>query len=139
MRPPPRSTRTDTLFPYTTLFRAYGYVARKWARPPHPRETGEFGGLLMKRFLATTFAVALGAGAFAASGSGDAAAAEQRFISIGPGGVTGVYYPTGGSLYRLVNKKRKAHGTRCSVASNGGSTYKRNTNRAGGLECGGAP
>src|SRR3546814_7087622 len=23
LRPPPRSTRTDTLFPYTTLFRAY--------------------------------------------------------------------------------------------------------------------
>src|SRR3546814_18790687 len=25
IRPPPRSTRTDTLFPYTTLFRSRGY------------------------------------------------------------------------------------------------------------------
>src|SRR3546814_6135371 len=86
---------------------SYGYVARKWARPPHPRETGEFGGLLLKRFLATTFSVAPGAGAFAASGSGDAAAAEQRFLSIGPGWVLGVYYPNGGALCRLVNKNSK--------------------------------
>src|SRR3546814_2291780 len=28
IRPPPRSTRTDTLFPYTTLFRSSGQVAR---------------------------------------------------------------------------------------------------------------
>src|SRR3546814_17765170 len=28
IRPPPRSTRTDTLFPYTTLFRSF-------AMPPH--------------------------------------------------------------------------------------------------------
>src|SRR3546814_15914991 len=27
-RRPPRSTRTDTLFPYTTLFRSYDYGAR---------------------------------------------------------------------------------------------------------------
>src|SRR3546814_5029060 len=25
IRPPPRSTRTDTLFPYTTLFRSFDY------------------------------------------------------------------------------------------------------------------
>src|SRR3546814_13022986 len=28
-RPPPRSTRTDTLFPYTTLFRSSGSPARE--------------------------------------------------------------------------------------------------------------
>src|SRR3546814_5505170 len=28
IRRPPRSTRTDTLFPYTTLFRSEGVVAR---------------------------------------------------------------------------------------------------------------
>src|SRR3546814_16519944 len=31
IRRPPRSTRTDTLFPYTTLFRSPG-VASVWAR-----------------------------------------------------------------------------------------------------------
>src|SRR3546814_7567230 len=35
IRRPPRSTRTDTLFPYTTLFRSSGLVARaggRWSR-----------------------------------------------------------------------------------------------------------
>src|SRR3546814_6578454 len=90
----------------------------------------------MKRVLGMTFACAFGACAFAASGSGDAAAAEQRFISIGTGGVTGVYYPTGGAICRLVNKNRKEHGIRCSVESTGGSTYNVNTIRAGELEFG---
>src|SRR3546814_10327166 len=31
IRRPPRSTRTDTLFPYTTLFRSF--VLRGWGRP----------------------------------------------------------------------------------------------------------
>ncbi|MEM7239259.1 MAG: C4-dicarboxylate ABC transporter substrate-binding protein, partial [Pseudomonadota bacterium] len=35
------------------------------------------------------------------------ASAQQQFISIGTGGVTGVYYPTGGAICRLVNKNRK--------------------------------
>lgn len=69
----------------------------------------------MKRLLATTFAVALGAGALAVGGSGSATAQNQQFISIGTGGVTGVYYPTGGAICRLVNKDRKEHGIRCSV------------------------
>ena len=90
----------------------------------------------MKRLLATTFVVALGAGALAVGGANGASAAEQRFISIGTGGVTGVYYPTGGAICRLVNKDRKQHGLRCSVESTGGSTYNVNTIRAGELEFG---
>ena len=90
----------------------------------------------MKRLLATTFVVALGAGALAVGGANGASAADQRFISIGTGGVTGVYYPTGGAICRLVNKDRKQHGLRCSVESTGGSTYNVNTIRAGELEFG---
>jgi TRAP transporter TAXI family solute receptor len=67
--------------------------------------------------------------------SGTAAAAEQ-FISIGTGGVTGVYYPTGGAICRLVNKMRKETGIRCSAESTGGSIYNINTLRAGELEFG---
>lgn len=48
-------------------------------------------------------------------------ASAQQFITIGTGGVTGVYYPTGGAICRLVNKGRKEHGIRCSVESTGGS------------------
>lgn len=58
------------------------------------------------------------------------------FITIGTGGVTGVYYPLGGSICRLVNKDRKEHGVRCSVESTGGSVYNINTIRAGELEMG---
>ncbi len=68
--------------------------------------------------------------------SGSALAADQQFISIGTGGVTGVYYPTGGAICRLVNKNRKQHGIRCSAESTGGSIYNINTIRAGELEFG---
>ena len=61
---------------------------------------------------------------------------QQQFISIGTGGVTGVYYPTGGAICRLVNKDRKEHGIRCSAESTGGSIYNINTIRAGELEFG---
>lgn len=65
-----------------------------------------------------------------------AASAQQQFVSIGTGGVTGVYYPTGGAICRLVNKNRKEHGIRCSAESTGGSIYNINTIRAGELEFG---
>jgi TRAP transporter TAXI family solute receptor len=64
------------------------------------------------------------------------AAFAEEFITIGTGGVTGVYYPTGGAICRLVNKGRKAHGVRCSVESTGGSVYNINTIREGELEFG---
>src|SRR3546814_5384190 len=38
IRRPPRSTRTDTLFPYTTLFRSGGARAARDARRLWPRE-----------------------------------------------------------------------------------------------------
>ncbi|KAJ02614.1 TAXI family TRAP transporter solute-binding subunit [Sulfitobacter mediterraneus] len=64
------------------------------------------------------------------------AAMAEEFITIGTGGVTGVYYPTGGAICRLVNKGRKEHGIRCSVESTGGSVYNINTIREGELEFG---
>lgn len=72
-----------------------------------------------------------------AAGIGFATTANaQSFITIGTGGVTGVYYPTGGAICRLVNKGRKDHGIRCSVESTGGSVYNLNTIRAGELDMG---
>jgi TRAP transporter TAXI family solute receptor len=68
--------------------------------------------------------------------AGVAAAADQQFVTIGTGGVTGVYYPTGGAICRLVNKGRKEHGIRCSVESTGGSVYNARTIRAGELDFG---
>jgi len=64
------------------------------------------------------------------------AAMAEEFITIGTGGITGVYYPTGGAICRLVNKGRRDHGVRCSVESTGGSVYNINTIREGELEFG---
>lgn len=82
------------------------------------------------------FMKVLGLATLTAVAASPVSAAEQQFISIGTGGVTGVYYPTGGAICRLVNKNRKDHGIRCSVESTGGSVYNINTVRAGELEFG---
>ena len=64
------------------------------------------------------------------------ASAQLQFISIGTGGLTGVYYPTGDAICKQVNSGRKEHGIRCSAESTGGSIYNINTVRAGELEFG---
>ncbi|MQX37111.1 TAXI family TRAP transporter solute-binding subunit [Roseospira navarrensis] len=74
--------------------------------------------------------------ALAASVAFSGSAAADQFITIGTGGVTGVYYPTGGAICRLVNKDRKDHGIRCSVESTGGSVYNTRTIRQDELDFG---
>ena len=82
------------------------------------------------------FSVAILFGFIMFMGTSPTQAADQIFVTIGTGGVTGVYYPTGGAICRLVNKTRKEHGIRCSVESTGGSVYNLNMIAAGELDMG---
>src|SRR3546814_19057070 len=56
IRRPPRSTRTDTLFPYTTLFRSVRWAAAKqmlisgFRHPMRPREMRRPGGMGARGF-----------------------------------------------------------------------------------------
>ena len=77
------------------------------------------------------FGVALAAGLAVAPVAG-----AQEFVTIGTGGVTGVYYPTGGAICRLMNRNRDEHGIRCTVESTGGSVYNTRTIREGELDFG---
>ena len=88
----------------------------------------------MKQTFKSTL-TALGLAASMAVPAGVAQAAQQ-FVTIGTGGVTGVYYAAGGAICRLVNKDRAQHGIRCSVESTGGSVFNINTIRAGELDFG---
>lgn len=74
------------------------------------------------------------AGVFALSVT--AAQARSTFVTIGTGGITGVYYPTGGAIAKMVNKKKKQYGIRATVESTGGSVFNVNAVMAGDLEFG---
>jgi uncharacterized protein len=62
--------------------------------------------------------------------------AQQKFITIGTGGVTGVYYAVGGAVCRLVNKGRAKTGIRCLVESTDGSVFNVNAIKSGDLDFG---
>lgn len=72
----------------------------------------------MLSFRRTSLAVIAAAFTFSADCS---AFAAEKNITIGTAGVTGVYYPAGGAICRMVNRGRKEHGIRCAVESTGGS------------------
>ncbi len=66
---------------------------------------------------------------------GGAAIAEEKFVTIGTGGQTGVYYQVGGAICRLVNRGTKDHEIKCTHTT-GGSVANINGIRTGDLDLG---
>ncbi|SME89656.1 hypothetical protein SAMN06265365_101238 [Tistlia consotensis] len=89
----------------------------------------------MRKSALAGIALALAAGVWGASSSG-VAATDQQLVMIGTGGITGVYYPAGGAICRLLNKNREKTGIRCGVEPTSGSIYNIDEIRSGDLEFG---
>lgn len=68
--------------------------------------------------------------------SASSAAPDKIFATIGTGGVTGVYYPTGGAISKMVNAKFDTYHIKLTVESTGGSVFNVNALMSGDLEFG---
>jgi hypothetical protein len=90
----------------------------------------------MRKTTSLLTAAAFGFVMYFGAAASPAVAADQTFVTIGTGGVTGVYYPAGGAIARLVNKGKKEHGLRATVESTGGSVYNVNAIIGGELDFG---
>lgn len=62
--------------------------------------------------------------------------AQRYFVTIGTGGITGVYFPTGGAIAKMVNQRKKDHGVSVMVEPTGGSVFNINAIMLGDLEFG---
>jgi TRAP transporter TAXI family solute receptor len=62
--------------------------------------------------------------------------AEPQFVTIGSGDITGVYYPTGLIIAKMINSKRDVYGIRAAVELTSGSVFNANAVLAGYLEFG---
>ena len=93
----------------------------------------------MKKFLlgtAVSLILALGfVGCGGSEKSDSAATNKKQFVTIGTGGVTGVYYPTGGAISKMINKKDD-YNIKATVESTAGSVYNINAVLAGDLDFG---
>ncbi|EXJ09268.1 MULTISPECIES: TAXI family TRAP transporter solute-binding subunit [Nitrincola] len=88
----------------------------------------------MKRL--TFSAAALTGAVLAATTFSTQVVADQKFITIGTGGQTGVYYVVGQSVCRMVNRNSDEHGVRCNAPSTGGSVANVNGMKSGELDMG---
>lgn len=66
----------------------------------------------------------------------DAQAAKMNFVTIGTGGITGVYYPTGGAIAKIINAKKDTYNIRATVEATGASVFNLNALSSGDLDFG---
>jgi len=89
---------------------------------------------MMKKISVVLVLLLMSAALFA---NGSSEGGNQRsYVTIGTGGVTGVYYPTGGAISKMVNKKSDEYNLKVTVESTGGSVYNVNAIMSGDLEFG---
>lgn len=69
--------------------------------------------------------------ALAATTLGGAVQANEKFVTIGTGGQTGVYYVAGQSICRFLNRGNSEHGLRCNAPASGGGVANVNGIRSG--------
>jgi TRAP transporter TAXI family solute receptor len=84
---------------------------------------------MKKLFIVTS--VLLSLLAFSCDNSG-----RTKFVTIGTGGITGLYYPTGGAISRMINKKKDIYHIKTTVDSTPGSVYNVNAVVSGDLDFG---
>ncbi len=60
----------------------------------------------------------------------------SAFITIGTGAITGLYYPTGNAIAKLINTKRKEYNIRITVETTHGSVFNINAVMRGDMEFG---
>ena len=96
-----------------------------------------FGGKEMKKMMRISI-ILLAVAALMLTGCSkkEAAGPSKTFVTIGTGGVTGVYYPTGGAISKIVNQKFDTYGIKATVESTAGSVFNVNAILSGDLEFG---
>lgn len=91
--------------------------------------------MTMKRSLNLLLALMLGL-TLASCDRQDSDKPRTRFVTIGTGGLTGVYYPTGAAIAKMVNAKSETYGLKATAESTGGSVYNVNAILSGDLQFG---
>ncbi|MBN2129499.1 MAG: TAXI family TRAP transporter solute-binding subunit [Sedimentisphaerales bacterium] len=61
---------------------------------------------------------------------------DAQFVTIGTGSVTGIYYPTGGAISQMINRKFEQYRIKATVESTSGSVYNVNGVLRGDLDFG---
>ena len=74
--------------------------------------------------------------AFSACTGKKGSSSSGGFVSIGTGSVTGVYYPTGGAIAKMINQKSDTYNIKASAESTAGSVFNINAVMEGDLEFG---
>lgn len=64
------------------------------------------------------------------------AEAKTTFITIGTGGITGVYYPTGGAIAKIINDRYDTIGIKATAEATGASVFNINAVSTGDLDFG---